>query len=251
MTAETTIRIKSALTRSRIGGVEYVINPYRGCEHGCAYCYAPLIMARAGADLAEPWGRRVEVKENLPAILESELRRRRKPPGHVLLSSICDPYQPAERRHRLTRRSIELLAARNWRIEILTRSPLVLDDLEILKEAGASVGFSIPTDKDAIRRRIEPAAPAIEKRIEALAILHEAGIETRAFIAPILPLDAERLHALLAPHIDGYMVSALNYYDLARRRFHEAGLDVVFSRSFAPQLKDRIRRAFANEMERV
>jgi DNA repair photolyase len=208
-------------------------------------------MARAGADLAEPWGRRVEVKENLPAILESELRRRRKPPGHVLLSSICDPYQPAERRHRLTRRSIELLAARNWRIEILTRSPLVLDDLEILKEAGASVGFSIPTDKDAIRRRIEPAAPAIEKRIEALAILHEAGIETRAFIAPILPLDAERLHALLAPHIDGYMVSALNHYDHVRGAILRAGLGVILGRRFAPEIKERIRLAFVGARERV
>lgn len=244
MPTETVIEVKSALTRSRIGGVEYVINPYRGCAHGCAYCYAPLMMARAGDTTTEAWGEFVRVKANLPAVLAGELRRRRKPPGAVLLSSVCDPYQPAERHHRITRQCLEILVQYGWRVEILTRSPSILDDLELLKRAGAYVGFSIPTDNDRIRRIVEPMAPSIEARVAALAKLHEAGIETWAFIAPILPLNAERLVAIIGPHIGGYMTSALNYHDLVRDKFREGGLSVVFGKTFAKTIKERLKGAF-------
>ncbi len=237
------VRVKTALTRSRIGGVEYVVNPYRGCAHGCAYCYAPL-MGRGDGTLAEPWGSYVLVKENLVEVLAGELSRRRKPPGSVMLSSVCDPYQPAEKRHELTRRCVESLAAYGWEIGILTRSPLVLRDLELLRDAGATVGMSIPTENDRVRRRIEPNAPSIESRIGALARLHEAGISTWVFVAPLLPMNPERYHELIAPHVDSYMISALNHYDLAADPMRAAGLGVVLTKSFASKVRARLTELF-------
>ena len=97
------IRIKSALVRSRIPGVDYVINPYLGCGHGCRYCYA-VFMRKYSHHPKLPWGSFVEAKINIAEVLDSELGRKRRQ-GRALLSSVCDPYQPLENRYRLTRAS--------------------------------------------------------------------------------------------------------------------------------------------------
>ena len=161
-----------------------------------------------------------------------------------MLASVCDPYQPVEAEYKITRRCIELLAGHGWEIGILTRSPLVLRDLDLLRAAKASVGFSIPTDNDRIRQLTEPAAPPIPARIAALRQLHDAGISTWAFIGPILPLNPENLHALLAPAVDSVLLSALNYYDQVRDHFRAAGLGVVFNRDCAPKIKAELRARF-------
>jgi DNA repair photolyase len=244
-----TITVKSGLTRSRIYGIEYVINPYRGCGHGCCYCYAPLMGRNTALDNPEPWGSFVMVKENLPDVLADQLKRRRKPPGKVLLSSVCDPYQPVEAEYNITRQCLELLIQYGWQIDILTRSPLVLRDLELLKTAKASIGFSIPTDNDRIRQLTEPNAPSISSRIEALRKLHDAGISTWAFIGPILPLNARKLHEQLSPVVDSVMLSALNYYDLVKIHFRAVGLDICFNRDFAPKLKAELRACFGTSRE--
>lgn len=244
MTAVTTVRVKTALTQSRIYGVEYVINPYLGCAHGCSYCYATFMRKYSHGHQAAAWGSFVEVKENLPEVLAGELRRRRRPPGRVLLASVCDPYQPAEGQHRLTRRCLELLLEHNWSIDILTRSPLVLRDLDLLRRAGASVGFSIPTDNDRIRQLVEPRAPAIADRIAALRQLHAAGIDTWAFIGPLLPLNPDSLHARLAPYVSHVLIDALNYPDQVRALFRRVGLDVCLTAGFAPRLKEQLGARF-------
>ncbi len=185
----TEITVKSALVRSKIPGVDYVINPYLGCAHGCRYCYAVFMRRYSRHHAAAPWGSFVEVKINLLDILRSELRRK-KQPGRALLASVCDPYQPVEARYRLTRGCLEILREHGWGIDILTRSPLVTRDLDLLREAPeVSVGFSIPTDDDRVRHLLEPQAPPIAARLQALKTLHAAGLHTWVFVAPMLPMQ--------------------------------------------------------------
>lgn len=241
---EILVTTKSALVKSRIYGVEYVINPYLGCAHGCSYCYAVFMRRHSHGHQDAPWGSFVEVKADLPDVLAAELRRRRKPPASVMLSSVCDPYQPCEERRRITRRCIELLATHGWQVEILTRSPLVLRDIELLRDIKATVGFSIPTENDRIREITEPRAPSIPARLAALAQLHDAGIDTWAFLSPLLPMNPERLHAVLAPHVNRIMTCAMNHYDIAARYMRARGLGVVFTRGFASKLKRRLRDLF-------
>jgi DNA repair photolyase len=231
----TEITVKSALVRSKIPGVDFVINPYLGCAHGCRYCYAVFMRRYSRGHAASPWGSFVEVKINLLDILRTELRRR-KQTGRALLASVCDPYQPVEARYRLTRGCLELLQEYGWGINILTRSPLVTRDLDILKDMqGVSVGFSIPTDDDEIRHILEPQAPPISARLRALAQVHRAGIHTWVFIAPMLPMHPERLYETIAPHIDHLMVDRLNYRQQVQAIFRKHGWDHALTDEYAKE----------------
>jgi DNA repair photolyase len=187
------IKTKTALVRSKIPGVDHVINPYLGCGHGCRYCYA-VFMRKYSRHPQSPWGSFVEAKMNIAEVLNFELQRKKRP-GTALLSSVCDPYQPLENRFQLTRACLEVLRKWGWGIDILTRSPLVIRDLDIFSATpGVSIGFSIPTDDDEVRKVLEPNAPPIGARLSALKTLHEAGISTWVFIAPILPMNPIRLY---------------------------------------------------------
>ena len=126
------IRVKGALTKSKIPGVEYVINPYIGCGHGCRYCYAAFMSKWSRYHAKSAWGTFVEVKVNIAEVLRNELSRKRKR-GTVLLSSTCDPYQPVEAQFALTKECILLLDRFGWGIDILTRSPLVIRDIDLLR----------------------------------------------------------------------------------------------------------------------
>ncbi len=229
----TEITAKSALVRSRIPGVDYVINPYLGCAHGCRYCYAVFMRKYSHHHRQAPWGSFVEVKVNIVEVLRQELHRKRQL-GRAMLSSVCDPYQPVEHRYRLTRGCLEVLSESGWGIDILTRSPLVTRDLDILRAAPeASVGFSIPTDDDRVRRVLEPYSPPIGARIAALRTLHAAGISTWVFVAPILPMNPERLYQAIEPHIDRLMVDKLNYPDQVKEIFRRNQWDYALSEAYA------------------
>src|ERR1035437_4484642 len=207
----TEVTTKTALVRSRIPGLEFVINPYTGCGHGCRYCYAVFMGKYSKQHQHALWGSFVEAKVNIVDVLRGELSKKRKT-GTAMLSSVCDPYQPAEQGYKLTQGCLLALREHGWGVNILTRSPLVTRDIDLLKTCiGASVGFSIPTDDDSVREVLEPHAPSIPERIEALLQLHEAGIRTWVFVAPMLPMNPERLAALILPYIDHAMVDPLNY----------------------------------------
>ncbi|MGH2638801.1 MAG: radical SAM protein [Rhabdochlamydiaceae bacterium] len=157
---------------------EYTANVYRGCVHGCVYCYAPSLIH----DERE-WGSYVDVKINAPEVLDRELRRAEK--RVVFLSSASDPYQPAESRCKVTRRVLEVLLKHGFPVLILTRSPLVLRDLEILKKLPwVRVGFSISSVPD---RFYEPLVPPLNARLNALKKLADAGITTWVSMAPVIP----------------------------------------------------------------
>jgi len=186
---------KSALSRSRIYGVDYSVNPYLGCQHGCTYCYARF-MARK-SHRGEEWGSFVDVKVNALQRLAPELRR--GPRGLVLLSSVTDAYQPLERKYGLTRGALQLLAEYDFPTSLLTKSDLVLRDLGILRKMrNCEVGLTITTLDEEVKGVFEPLASSVKNRLEALRKLHEAGVETYAFLGPLLPhLSEDRLDELL------------------------------------------------------
>lgn len=235
---------KSALVRSRIPGVGYVINPYLGCGHGCCYCYATFMRQYSHFNRETRWGEFVEVKINLPAVLEVELARKRKI-GTALLSSVCDPYQPVEEEYKLTRQCLKLLRSYGWGIRILTRSPLVIRDIDILTYSlDAMVGLSIPTDNDRVRKILEPDAPPIAARIETLRQLKAKGIRTWAFIAPILPMDPVKLHHLISPHVEYVMIDSLNYPDQVKHIFREEGWEYALTPEYARETREKLQRLF-------
>jgi DNA repair photolyase len=215
------ILAKSVLTRSRIPGVEYCVNPYVGCAHGCRYCYAAFMKRFTGH--AEPWGEFLDAKVNAVHLLRRQLRRAK--PGRVLLSSVTDPYQPAERSHRLTRGCLEALLEFRFPVTILTRSPLVLRDLDLFTRfRDVTVGLSIPTEDDSVRRLLEPRSPPVPARMEALRALHDAGVPTYVFDGPMLPQDPHRYVAAVGEAANEVLVDRLNYSDRVRTLYRDHGL---------------------------
>ena len=197
---------KSILSPSKI--YPWVINPYTGCQHGCSYCYARFMKRVTGHK--EPWGGFVDVKINAPDLLRLEIQKKKR--ARVWLSGVCDPYQPLEKKYRLTRQCLEILAQQEWPVIIQTRSPLVLRDMDIILNArDVEVGLSVTTADDNIRKLFEPDAPPIPDRIQALEELHNAGIRTYAMIAPVLP-GAEGLAGLLKGKVDYVLVDRMNYH---------------------------------------
>ena len=195
-------------------GWGFSLNPYRGCSHGCRYCYvrgypAPTAKPQGGNEgaglpggddsrsadsirrLHDPneWGRWVTPKLNAPELLWAQ--RHKLHDESVFISSATDPYQPIERDFRLTRKCLQvLLACTTTQVIIHTRSPMVLQDLELLKAFGdrLSVGFSIPTDDDAVRQVVEPDAPSIPSRWSAVERLSKAGIRVSIGATPLMPV---------------------------------------------------------------
>jgi DNA repair photolyase len=156
----------------------YTANLYKGCTHGCVYCYAPSLTHDERS-----WGSYADVKVNAHQVLEKELRGLRK--DEVFLSSASDPYQPVEARYRVTRRCLEVLLRHRYPVSILTRSPLVLRDLDLLKRfEWVRVGMSITSVPV---RRYEPGVPPLQRRIDTLRKLSKAGISTWVSLAPVIP----------------------------------------------------------------
>jgi DNA repair photolyase len=163
--------------------------------------------------IGEDWGSFVDVKVNALERLKAEAPKRRR--GVVLLSSVTDPYQPVERRFHLTRGSLQILLKHQFPIEILTKSDLVLRDLDLLKRFDeCEVGLTITTIDDCIRRVFEPNASTIRSRLQALRKLNEAGVDTYVFLGPLLPFLSEGglwdLLYELAGTVDRLVVDRLN-----------------------------------------
>lgn len=193
------ITCKSALTGSR---GHYSLNPYGGCEHACAYCYATYLARWRGQ--SGPWGSWVQVKTNIPRVLERELAR--KQGIDVFLSTACDIYQPVEEKYRLTRQCLSVLALAaqrddGLRVMVLTKSDRILRDLDVLIAFPLErlrVGFSVTTHDDKTAALIEPGASAPSRRLAAVTTLTAAGIRAGLFVSPVLPYITERdLPALL------------------------------------------------------
>jgi len=234
------IKAKSILSQSQV--YDYALNPYVGCQHNCVYCYAKFMKRFTGHQ--EAWGDFVDVKINASELLASEVKRKR--PGRVWISGVCDPYQPLERKYMITKRCLDILVENGWPFTVQTKSPLVLRDIETLKKADdIEVGFTITTADERIRRLFEPGAPPSSKRIEALAALRSVRITTFCMIAPILPA-AERLVSALKGKVDHVLIDKLNYHyaDWAYKKY---GFQRAREDSFFLEKGEELRVAFERE----
>jgi len=181
---------KSVLNRVAGMPFPWSINPYRGCYHQCVFCYARRTHTFLDEDGVNRWGSRIYVKTNAPAVLRTELAKRSWRHENVAIGTVTDPYQPLEGRYRLTRGILEALRDYDTPASLITRSPLVIRDIDVLAQlarvAGASVSVSIATLDERIARQIEPTVAPPKKRLQAVARLSQAGIKVHVALAPIL-----------------------------------------------------------------
>lgn len=182
---------KSVLVKSKLPATDYVINPYTGCAFACAYCYASF-MGRFVDEPIEQWGNYIYVKTNAVEVFARELERmpQVKRTASILFSSVTDAWQGPEKKYRLARGILELLSEAHYPglVSILTKSPLVVRDVEIIKSLrNAELGVTVTTTDDDIGRLMEAHAPSAGDRLATLQAFNAAGIATYAFIGPLLP----------------------------------------------------------------
>ncbi|MGI4812627.1 MAG: PA0069 family radical SAM protein [Janthinobacterium lividum] len=167
------------------------INPYRGCEHGCIYCFARPTHAYLGLSPGLDFETKISAKDNAPEVLESELRRAGYKPSLIALGANTDPYQPIERERGITRRVLEVLERFGHPVGITTKSALVVRDIDILERMArrdlARVYISVATLDAGIARQVEPRANTPARRIEAIRRLSAAGVPVGVIVAPIIP----------------------------------------------------------------
>ncbi len=215
-----TVKCKRALSPSKLPDIDYALNPYGGCEHGCVYCYAPEV---THAEWKE-W-RIVCVRSNIAERLARELVNLR---GTVGIGTVTDPYQYAEKRFMLTLHSLEVLKAANMRIHIHTKSDLVLRDIDLISKMKGEVGITITTLDDNISHMIEPGAPVPAKRLQALKELTEAGIDTYALVGPVLNLlegtEEEFVAAIVSTGTKRMCIDKLNLRPLLAQRLERMNL---------------------------
>ena len=192
-------------------GLKYNLNLYRGCEHQCIYCDT-----RSACYQIEHFNEEVLVKVNALSLLEDALPRKRKA-GIIGFGSMNDPYTPAELVYRLTGEALKIIARYHFPVHIITKSDLVLKDLETLKEINAvkaRVSFTLTTVDDDLAAILEPGAPSPSQRLAAMAQLAEAGIETGAVMMPVLPFIEDTPENILsvveaaAAHGAAYIIPA-------------------------------------------
>lgn len=236
------------------GRDQYYINPYVGCMIACPFCYVidrADFSRRLDDQPALPWGRYLDVKVNAAEVLRREVAGLAG--GVVRMSPILtDPYQPAERRYRITRQILEVLADTPLAPVVLTRAPRILDDLDLLRRfPRLLVGFSIPTDDDAMRAIFEPSADPIDERLAALAALHAAGVRTFAVIQPVLPMNVDRLVEQIAPHVHAVRLDRMYFGERIRAAYTAHGLERFATDAWAEDTLHRLAAAFTARGVRV
>jgi len=204
------IKAKSIIQRSKLN-VNYVINPYVGCVHGCIYCYAQFM--KRFTNHREPWGKFLDVKINAADLIPKNYDKFKN--KSFCISSVTDPYQPAEKKYQLTRRILEKLIPFDPNLCLMTKSDLIIRDIDLLKRfKRCIIGVSLSLLNDLIRKKIEPFAPSITRRINTLEQLKKAGIKTFLFVSPLLPglTDWKNIVEKTKNFVDEFWFENLNLY---------------------------------------
>lgn len=247
---------KSIITESKLPDADFVVNPYTGCSFACSYCYASF-MGRFVGEPIEAWGNYVYVKTNAVELFEKELTslspsKRR---SSILLSSVTDAWQGPEKKYRLARGILKILQRERYpgSVSILTKSPLVIDDLETIAQLPVpDVGVTVTTTDDAISKTFEMHAPPASSRIEILRKFNKAGVPTYAFVGPLFPhfrFVPEQLEQLFAQIREAgttdIYVEMINLSSYIRKR-----LDVVMNEA-EPELAKAYASADEDDHRRV
>ncbi len=240
------VSVERALIREGRG--QYYLNPYVGCTIGCSFCFveAQADLCRALEGLPRlPWGRWVDVKANLVEVLRREAAS--LPPGIVRISPIVtDPYQPLERRERLTRRCLEVLLEHGFSPCVLTRAARMAEDIPLLCQfERAWVGVSIPTDDDRVRHAFEPGADSLDARLSCLSACRDAGLATFAVVQPVLPMNPADLVRKLAPLIRVVRIDRLHWEERVRPIYERMGWTHALDPSWIDATERELREGFA------
>ena len=180
------IKAKSIITPSALPESDFVINPYVGCMHSCIYCYARFM--KRFTNHHEPWGKFVDVKINAPDLIP-EVKYKNKYKGKsISMSSVTDSYQPIEAKYKLMREILPRLLPLQPSLCIMTKSDLIIRDIDLLKKfKDLTAGVSLTLLDDNVRKEVEPLASSVDRRIVAVKKLKKAGIKTFVFISPMFP----------------------------------------------------------------
>ncbi|HVA36215.1 MAG TPA: radical SAM protein [Candidatus Dormibacteraeota bacterium] len=244
------IRVKSVLNRVSGMPFRWSMNPYRGCVHGCVFCYARRTHWFIEEDGVGAWSTRIFVKVNAPEVLQAELARRGWRRERIALGTSTDPYQGVEARYGITRRLLEVTLRARTPLSIVTRSPLVERDLDLLAEharrAGLTVALSIATLDAALAREIEPTVSPPERRLAVVARLAERGIRAGVFLAPILPGITDDA-ASLARVLEGAREAGASFVHHGLLHLGEVTRDAYFTylERRRPDLLPRYRELYA------
>ncbi len=203
------IECKTIINKTVAPGMafSYSINPYRGCQHACVYCFARGTHEYLGYDSGRDFESRIVVKTNAAECLRRELARPSWKRELIVLGTACDPYQQAELKYGITRKLLEVMVDFAQPVHMLTKSPAVVRDLDIWRRltevTDAEIAFSIPTLDEKIWKKMEPGTARPEKRFEVVRTISDAGVRCGVMLAPIIPglTDDER-------HIEEIVVAA-------------------------------------------
>lgn len=186
------IRCRSALNRARgMPFFKWTLNPYRGCTHGCHYCFARKYQPHLELGTGDDFASVIFVKTNIAEVLRRELARPSRPAEQVAIGTATDPYQPIEGTYGLTRACLEAFRDVPWPIGIVTKGPMVVRDIDVLRDLSAltpvSVYLSVPSLDDDAWRRLEPGTASPLQRLRAVRALVDAGIHCGVLMAPLVP----------------------------------------------------------------
>jgi DNA repair photolyase len=208
------IMVKSAMNPTGLD-YDYSLNPYKGCEHGCVYCYAPHILREK-----RKWGSFVDVKMNIPELVAKEVKKRKR--GLVGIGTVTDPYQPVESKYKITQKCLEELLRHDWPVSVQTKSSLIMRDFDLLSEfSKADIGVTVTALDDKVRKKYEPCASSVEERFDALHQARDHGIKTWVFFGPVLPEAVGDVDELIAKIAE--TEPSLLYYD--KLRYHKCDYD--------------------------
>ncbi len=203
---------KTIITKSKLPDVDFCFNPYIGCTHACVYCYARF-MGRFTGHAHQEWGTYLDWKINAPELLCKELPKIKEKGATVLMGSVTDCYQVAEKNLEITRKSLNEFLRYQIPISILTKNKLVERDFDLLKQFNkCTLGVSISILDENTQKILEPGASTPNQRIELLKKAKKAGIKTYAFIGPIHPFlsDVNLIFKKIAPYVDFVMAETPN-----------------------------------------
>ena len=184
------IQCKSAIGKCGFPGGGLAINPYVGCGHGCVYCYARFIKRFTGH--TEEWGTFVDARLNIAEILRKQLKSPKYKGEIIFIGTVTDPYQPIEKKYKLTRNILQVLVNYKNPVSILTKSDLVLRDIDLLKKfKSIDVNFTVNTLNEKWKKLVEPNSPTIKQRLNAMEKLTKEGITVLAMMGPYWPVFTE------------------------------------------------------------
>lgn len=205
------IQCKSALSKCGLPGGGFCINPYVGCGHACVYCYARFM--RRFTNHPEPWGTFIDAKKNVAEVLAKQIKSPKFINQQIYIGTVTDPYQPIEKKYQLTRQILEVLAEKPVSVSILTKSDLILRDLDLLKKIKKlDINFTINTLDKKWQNLVEPNASTISQRLAALKKLNQAGLKTMVMVGPYWPYFTDPAKLI--------------------KEFKKAGVSHLFSESF-------------------